>query len=330
MSLLSLIRRRAGAAAAIALGMGLSLHIGVLIGLRMHIEREGAQTQGAKANPPNPPSPPSPPGQTAQAAPARDGGLGPGSGKDGGTALAAQPLPAPVRLEAVGELGVTRGPLPYPTDVLAGLARPAESAPGQALPPAGEAPALPDGGAGPQEGLGADGVSGAGAVSGQVVDERGLPVPGARIEAQVGRARRLVLSDSSGRFTLRGLPPGAISVAVQHRSYAPLRSRIDEGGELRLQLQPGGGIEGRVRDRRLGGVPERLQLTITTAAGQRAVPVGRDGGFRLTGLPPGEATLRAQAPGYEPLSQEVQIPAGDRPESVTLRDLLLELAPSDQ
>lgn len=322
MRLLSLIRRRAGAAAAIALGMGLSMSIGVLIGLRLHVERERECVQAAGTMKP---------GQPAQAqvqmvsAPARDGGAGAGAGpgqnrRDGGAL--AQPLPA-VRLEAIGELGVTRGPLPYPTDVLAGMARPAEGAPGaeQTLP--GEAPVFPDGGTGPLEGIGG------GVVSGQVVDERGLPVPGARIEAQVGRARRLVLSDPSGRFALRGLPPGAISVLVQHRSYAPLRSRLEEGDEPRLQLQPGGGVEGRVRDRRLGGVPERLQLTITTSAGQRAVPVGRDGGFHLTGLPPGEATLRAQAPGYEALSQQIQLPAGDRPESVTVRDLLLELAPQE-
>jgi hypothetical protein len=275
-------------------------------------------------------------------------------------------------LEPIGELGVVKGVLPFPEEVMNGGARrgpglsavtdksggarllgvPAGrllvtcsdnglSAAAEVVVPetVGEggvrlllrlqpAPAsllLPEGDEVP-----ADGAVGGAALdlvlAGVVLDERGLNLPGAHIEARAGRIARPGLSDAAGRFALTGLPAGPVTLTVQHAGFAPLRVTAGpEGGPLRLQLQPGGGVEGLVRERRLGGVPERLVLALASAGHRLPLPVGRDGRFRVTGVPAGEATLEARAPGHVPLARRVTVPAAERPDTVTLRDLLLEL-----
>lgn len=169
-------------------------------------------------------------------------------------------------------------------------------------------------------------------IGGQVTDPRGQPVASARVEVTVGKRRQLVLTDSRGGFTVRGLPLGALVVQVQKAGYASLSrsQRADEPrGDLRLTLGPGGGVAGVVRDARLGGLPTGAQLTLESPgdplAARQAVVLAPDGSFRVTGLAPGEATLRARAPGYAPLQQTVRVSEGPAPDSVTARDLVLGL-----
>ncbi|MFO0572943.1 MAG: carboxypeptidase-like regulatory domain-containing protein [Polyangia bacterium] len=169
-------------------------------------------------------------------------------------------------------------------------------------------------------------------VGGQVTDPRGQPVAGARVEVTVGKRRQLALTDSRGGFTVRGLPLGALVVQVQKAGHASLsRSlRADEPrGDLRLTLGPGGGVAGVLRDARLGGLPTGAQLTLESPgdplAARQAVVLAADGSFRMTGLAPGEVTLRARAPGYAPLQQTVRVSEGPAPDSVTARDLVLAL-----
>lgn len=169
----------------------------------------------------------------------------------------------------------------------------------------------------------------AGSVTGAVIDERTLYLPGARVEAQVGRARRLATTDSRGAFALLALPHGPLSLRVERPGFAPLTVHYKADDPLlreplRLQLSPGGGIEGEVRDRR-GGAPARPSLTLTTPSSSTVVPIAAGGRFRLTGLPPGDATLTLSASGYVPLTRRVQIPPAEHPDSVTVRDLILEL-----
>lgn len=166
-------------------------------------------------------------------------------------------------------------------------------------------------------------------IQGLVLDERGLGLPRARVEAQgPGGVRRAAGTDAGGRFTLVAVPQGPVTILCQHAGFAPLSLTPDEDAlraPLRLQLQPGAGIEGTVRERRLGGVPERLQLVLRSGALRVPIAVGRDGRFLHTGLPPGDATLRAEAPGYVPQERRLQLAAADHPDAVTLRDLVLEL-----
>lgn len=168
-------------------------------------------------------------------------------------------------------------------------------------------------------------------VAGQVVDGRGFPVSGARIEATVGRSRGEQLTDARGRFTLRGLPAGTGSVQVRHPGFAPLTSKLvpEARTELRLVLQAGGGVSGTLRDRRLGELPTGAELVLEVRGdgGTQRIPLslGSGGRFSASGLPTGEATLRARAPGFAPLFQSVQITPAGSPGEVSVRDLRLEL-----
>lgn len=169
-------------------------------------------------------------------------------------------------------------------------------------------------------------------VSGRVEDSRGFAVSGARLELQSGRVRTLAVSDARGAFSARGLPAGALTVQVRHAGFAPLVFTLDADkprSELRLKLQPGGGIAGTVRDGRVGGLPPGTQLIAEQSGGLRqTITLSDSGHFVATGLVPGELTLRARAPGYAPLAVTVKVPAGDSPEQVTLHDLRLDLARS--
>lgn len=168
-------------------------------------------------------------------------------------------------------------------------------------------------------------------VAGRVEDGRGFPVAGARLELTSGRARTLALADARGVFSARGLPAGAVTIVVRHPGYAPLTVNHPADrprSELRLQLQPGGGISGTLRDARVGGLPPGAQLTAESSSGRQTLALAGDGRFLATGLAPGELTLRARAPGYAPLVVPLRVPAGESKDQVTLPDLRLELTRS--
>ena len=169
-------------------------------------------------------------------------------------------------------------------------------------------------------------------VAGRVEDSRGFPVSSARLELQSGRVRMLAVSDGRGSFTARGLPVGALTIQVRHSGFAPLtftQGADKPRGDLRLKLQPGGGVAGTVRDGRVGGLPPGAQLVAEQSGGlHQTVALGSDGRFVATGLVPGEVTLRARAPGYAPLVLTVKVTAGDSPEQVTVHDLRLDLSRS--
>lgn len=169
-------------------------------------------------------------------------------------------------------------------------------------------------------------------VAGRVEDGRGFPVSGARLELTSGRTRTLAISDPRGAFAVRGLPAGAVTITVRQPGYAPLtvtHAADKPRSDLRLQLQPGGGVAGTVRDARVGGLPPGAQLVAEGSGGLRQpITLLADGHFVATGLAPGELTLRARAPGYAPLVLTVRVPAGESKDQVTLPDLRLELARS--
>jgi hypothetical protein len=173
-------------------------------------------------------------------------------------------------------------------------------------------------------------------LAGEVVDDRDAPVAGARIEVAVrgagagdtaGRPAeppRSVASDRSGRFVVENLPPGPYRVTVTHADFAPVSLELGPGDAARIQLLVGGGIDGDVRDARLGGVPAGVRLELVANGKSRPIAIDR-GRFVATAVPPGRATLRASAPGYVPWAREVEVPAGTRPGDLTVRDLRVEL-----
>ena len=168
----------------------------------------------------------------------------------------------------------------------------------------------------------------AGDIEGRVVDGRGFGVVGVRVDAQIGSSRSTGITDARGAFRLTGLPRGALTLTLQKKGYAPLRvsRRADEGrSDVSVTLLPGGGIAGSLRDRRRGTVPAGATLVLLAGGSSQTLPIGRDGHFEMTGLPTGAGTLRARAPGFAALSLPVQIPAGEGPDEITLRDVVLDL-----
>lgn len=169
-----------------------------------------------------------------------------------------------------------------------------------------------------------------GEIEGRVIDARGFGIAGVRIDAQVGSSQAVAVSDARGGFRLAGLPLGSLQIRAQKRGYAPFHSsrRADEPrSDVQVTLQPGGGIAGVLRDRARGLVPAGASLSLQHAGSSQVVPLSREGQFSVTGLTSGSAVLRARAPGFAPLSLPIEIPAGQSPDEITLRDLRLELEP---
>lgn len=171
---------------------------------------------------------------------------------------------------------------------------------------------------------------------GVIHDERGRGLASAVIEVQGDPATRATaLSNARGEFQIAQLPlrPGVpLTLRARHAGFAPLRRVVSpedpalhEGAPLQLAMDPGGGVEGEVRDRRLATAPPRLQLSWQLADERTPIVVARDGRFRATGLPAGAGALLAQAPGYAPLRLPLQLPAAAHLDEVTTRDLRLQL-----
>ena len=93
-------------------------------------------------------------------------------------------------------------------------------------------------------------------VKGVVMDGKGAPVSGARIENQTTRQFPVTFaeSDDKGRFELSGVNPGRVRLAATHFQYSPSQTYVEvaegeEPDEARIVLGAGGRVEGSVRHR---------------------------------------------------------------------------------
>ncbi len=151
-----------------------------------------------------------------------------------------------------------------------------------------------------------------GRLRGRVVERGGRPVPFFRVFA-VGPgngARPLDVGDGGGAFEFEGLTPGRYAVYVRADGYPPVSTHghVVRAGQVTdtgdIVLDPGGGLVGTVVDRDTGEplAGALVMMSGARAAGYRGMGprarTGRDGRFRLTGLPAGRLSLQVRRAGY--------------------------------
>jgi hypothetical protein len=154
-------------------------------------------------------------------------------------------------------------------------------------------------------------------ISGRVLDKEGRPAfARVHVSSVHGLGSDLVVTDAEGRFTARGLSPGAVDVALDPNDFAPARVRTTAGGAepLVVTLVRGGLV--RVRLEVPGGV-DRDGLSIeafdsTGAEVDSAAPWSLPRGLRL---PPGKHRVAVRADDAKPgdpdlASSEVDVTEG--------------------
>lgn len=68
-----------------------------------------------------------------------------------------------------------------------------------------------------------------GLVTGAVVDDAGTAVAGATVSLRTDERYRVVVTDGTGRFTLRAIEPGEYRVTVEHPRHRTAALGIDVG-----------------------------------------------------------------------------------------------------
>lgn len=153
------------------------------------------------------------------------------------------------------------------------------------------------------------------AIDGVVEDQGGSPAEGAVVSA-VARARSseppaTVRSDAEGRFQLRDLEGGTWLLTASRPGSAPASVDAVAGAAgVRIRLEAGGRLAGRVRDRRSGAPIAPFTVLVRSKEIQSISVIDPEGRYELDALAPGAAVVNVVAPGYAPSSQvRVTIPA---------------------
>src|SRR6185503_3051433 len=74
-----------------------------------------------------------------------------------------------------------------------------------------------------------------GAVSGTVTGSNGAPI--ADVQVSLPELRRSTTTDSSGRYTIAGVPAGTYSATFQRIGYAPaVRRIVSSGGDITVDV----------------------------------------------------------------------------------------------
>jgi hypothetical protein len=153
------------------------------------------------------------------------------------------------------------------------------------------------------------------AIDGIVVDRAGAPAEGALVSgvrkdrpyAPPASAR----SDFEGRFRLDGLPPGTWVLTAARAGSAPASAQAEAGASgVRIRLGAGGGLAGRVRDRRSGAAVAPFTVIVQGAETRGVSVIDPAGTYAFDDLAPGAATVQVFAPGYAP-SPEARVTVPD-------------------
>jgi protocatechuate 3,4-dioxygenase beta subunit len=165
-------------------------------------------------------------------------------------------------------------------------------------------------------------------VQGTVRDPRGHALAGATVtareaagDAELARA----VTGTSGHFRLPGLPDKGVVLEVRHPEWPPLTLPA-RAGELVVELQPPGAVEGEIRERGNGRFVTGASVQAIGADGRAGGIVRMLGaGFQIGNLRPGPWKLRVSAAGYVATERPVDVPPAPSPKQPSLRDVVVEL-----
>ncbi len=167
-------------------------------------------------------------------------------------------------------------------------------------------------------------------LSGVVTDSSGAPVEGARVmvRAEPGNVpitgSRFVnaRSDEDGLFTIDGVTPGRLSLRASAVGFqADERTGLEVvAGEnlddLRIVLEPGATVTGRVLDSLGNPLPETQvgivrDETAVAFGGGTSDRTDADGVYRMQGVPPGERSVEAVHEGHQRQVRDLTVVAGE-------------------
>ena len=180
------------------------------------------------------------------------------------------------------------------------------------------------------------------AVFGQVVDDAGRPLEGARVGlmlvggASFGFGESSATTDASGSFRFDDLCAGSFLLVVQQEGF---RRRTLEGVRVdrstRVELVAEARVEGRVvfpegsapsafsvrvlRWEPAEGAERELFAGLDARTRSQSFSAEQGGQFSLAQVPPGRVVLEASAAGLAPAREEVRVAAGARVSGLTLR-----------
>jgi hypothetical protein len=153
---------------------------------------------------------------------------------------------------------------------------------------------------------------------GRVVDGRGYPVEGARVEARsLDRGRLMVvttLGADDGTFELEGLAGETIVVRAEAPRYSESVAVVGPGqDEVAIRLEASGAVSVDVVDEETGRAVVSCRVEVVPSSGEPQEQVCVDGRSNLIGIAPGRATLRVRAPDHADAEVSVEIFGGVGP-----------------
>ena len=158
-----------------------------------------------------------------------------------------------------------------------------------------------------------------GAVTGQVSSKsEQKPVPAATVTV----GDQSVVSDASGRFTVKKVTTGSQKVTVNAEGYGPFTQSLEvKKGDNTLNVTlEDGTVRGVLTENAV--VREPINKSTVTVAGEKAKVSGRR--FELTGVPVGTQTVLVISAGHQKYKKTVEVVPGDNDLTVQLNLTPLE------
>lgn len=194
-------------------------------------------------------------------------------------------------------------------------------------------------------------------VSGEVVDSQGRAMAGAVVRSRAEKANPLrellqggemfgpqarAKSDASGHFELADVVPGEVRISAESEGLQPAEVTVTLGpgealGGLRLVLESGGVLEGRVVDDAGQGLSPVFVAMVRTETNEMEFAAARlqgvttaDGSFRIAGIKSGKYWVMAHSSESGMAREEVTITAGAQrvelvlPRGATVRGVVVD------